>query len=63
MLRAVACVCGPPVMIKYVNLKYIGSGFKEEDIYISLERYMKYGIGKCGYCNIGDKFVCVDDPI
>jgi sulfhydrogenase subunit gamma (sulfur reductase) len=61
--NGVAYVCGPPVMIKFVVLNLLKSGFKDENIYITLERYMKCGIGKCGHCNIGDKFVCTDGPV
>jgi len=59
----VAYVCGPPVMIRFVVLNLLKSGFKDENIYITLERYMKCGIGKCGHCNIGEKFVCTDGPV
>lgn len=61
--NAVAFVCGPPIMIKFVILKLIESGFKDKDIIMTLERYMKCGIGKCGHCNIGEKFVCIDGPV
>jgi len=61
--NAVALVCGPPIMIKYVIKKLIDSGFKGKDIILTLERYMKCGIGKCGHCNIGEKFVCIDGPV
>lgn len=59
----VAYVCGPPIMIRFVVERLIRSGFKDENIFITLERYMKCGIGKCGHCNIGEKFVCVDGPV
>lgn len=59
----VAYVCGPPIMIRFVIIELLQSGFKDENIYMSLERYMKCGIGKCGHCNIGAKFVCVDGPV
>lgn len=59
----VAFVCGPPIMIKYVVTELLQSGFKDENIYITLERYMKCGIGKCGHCNIGERFVCIDGPV
>jgi len=59
----VAFVCGPPIMIKYVVTELLQSGVKDENIYITLERYMKCGIGKCGHCNIGEKFVCIDGPV
>jgi len=50
-------------MIRFVLEKLMGTGFKDENIYVSLERYMKCGIGKCGHCNIGEKFVCIDGPV
>ena len=61
--NAVALVCGPPVMIRFVIEELVNSGFKEKDIILTLERYMKCGIGKCGHCNIGEKFVCIDGPV
>jgi len=59
----VAYVCGPPIMIRFVIIELTKSGFKDENIYVTLERYMKCGIGKCGHCNIGPKFVCIDGPV
>lgn len=61
--NAVAFVCGPPIMIKFVVMKLAESGFKDKDIIMTLERYMKCGIGKCGHCNVGEKFVCIDGPV
>lgn len=61
--NAVAIVCGPPVMIKFAVMRLQKSGFQDRDIIMTLERYMKCGIGKCGHCNIGEKFVCVDGPV
>lgn len=61
--NAVSIVCGPPIMMKFVTQKLIESGFKPKDIIMTLERYMKCGIGKCGHCNIAEKFVCVDGPV
>lgn len=61
--NAIAIVCGPPIMIKFVVIQLQKSGFKDKDIIMTLERYMKCGIGKCGHCNIGEKFVCVDGPV
>ncbi|MBI4739916.1 FAD/NAD(P)-binding protein [Candidatus Woesearchaeota archaeon] len=61
--NAVSIVCGPPIMMKFVTAKLVESGFKDEEIIMTLERYMKCGIGKCGHCNIGEKFVCVDGPV
>jgi sulfite reductase subunit B len=61
--NAVSIVCGPPIMMKFVTMKLTESGFKDKDIIMTLERYMKCGIGKCGHCNIGEKFVCIDGPV
>jgi sulfhydrogenase subunit gamma (sulfur reductase) len=58
-----AVVCGPPIMIKFTLLSLFELGFPPEKIYTSLERRMKCGIGKCGRCNIGPKYVCVDGPV
>ena len=56
-------VCGPPVMIKYVLKELENLGVKKEQIYTTLELKMKCGVGKCGRCNIGDKYVCKDGPV
>lgn len=56
-------VCGPPIMIKYVLQALEEMGFKKEQVYTTLELKMKCGIGKCGRCNIGDKYVCRDGPV
>ena len=61
--NGVAYVCGPPIMIRFVIERLTRTGFRDENIYISLERYMKCGIGKCGHCNIGATFVCIDGPV
>jgi sulfhydrogenase subunit gamma (sulfur reductase) len=61
--NSVSIVCGPPVMMSSVAYLLLKSGFSENDIFMTLERYMKCGIGKCGHCNIGNKFVCTDGPV
>ncbi|MFX1340835.1 MAG: heterodisulfide reductase subunit F, partial [Promethearchaeota archaeon] len=61
--NAVAVVCGPPIMIKTTIAVLEELKFKDEQILNSLEMRMKCGIGKCGRCNIGNKFVCVDGPV
>jgi len=55
--------CGPPIMIKYVIELLKKQGFTNQQIYVSLERLMKCGIGKCGHCMVGDKYVCRDGPV
>lgn len=60
---AFAVVCGPPVMIKYTLPVLFKLGFARDRIYTSLEKRMKCGIGKCGRCNIGDRYICKDGPV
>lgn len=59
----IAVTCGPPIMIKFVlrGLKEIE--FEDHQIFTTLEKRMKCGIGICGRCNIGTKYVCVDGPV
>lgn len=61
--NAIVLVCGPPIMIHFTNPVVLELGFKKEDIILSLENRMKCGIGKCGRCNVGPKYVCVDGPV
>ena len=56
-------VCGPPVMIKFTLKALIEQGFKRNNVYTTMELRMKCGVGKCGRCNIGDKYVCKDGPV
>lgn len=56
-------MCGPPVLIHLSLDALIKLGFKKEQIFTTMEMRMKCGIGKCGRCNIGDKFVCKDGPV
>lgn len=59
----VAITCGPPIMIKFVLQGLDKMGFTPEQVITTLELRMKCGIGKCGRCNIGDKYVCKDGPV
>lgn len=61
--NTIAITCGPPIMIKYVLESLEKLNFQPEQIYTTLEMKMKCGIGKCGRCNIGEKFVCIDGPV
>ncbi len=61
--NTVAIVCGPPVMIKFTLPILSKLGFKDEDIFTTLENRMKCGFGKCGRCNVGKVFVCKDGPV
>ena len=60
----VFAVCGPPLMMKAVYLKLLKLGYKPNQIYVSLERNMKCGIGKCGRCMLSNGlYVCKDGPV
>ena len=59
----VVMTCGPEIMMHFVVLGLLKLGFEAGQIYVSMERRMKCGIGKCGHCQIGPKFVCKDGPI
>ena len=58
-----ALLCGPPIMIKFCLQALQEMGFSKEQVYTTLELRMKCGIGKCGRCNIGSKYVCKDGPV
>ncbi len=61
--NAMTIICGPPIMIKFVLLGLKRLGFADEQMIMTLEAKMKCGIGKCGRCNMGEKFVCLDGPV
>lgn len=58
-----AVTCGPPIMIKFTLQALKDLGFADEQIITTLEKRMKCGVGLCGRCNIGGKYVCVDGPV
>lgn len=58
-----AIICGPPIMIKFTQPVLDNLGYAHDHIIMSLEMRMKCGIGICGRCNIGEKFVCKDGPV
>lgn len=61
--NAVSIVCGPPIMMKFVTFKLLDMGFKDNQIYLSMEKNMSCGIGKCGHCRIGPYYACKDGPV
>ena len=61
--NCIAVLCGPPIMIKFTLQALQKLNFPEDQIYTTLEKRMKCGIGICGRCNIGHKYVCVDGPV
>ena len=58
-----AVVCGPPVMYKFVVAEFLRIGIPDDQIFMTLERRMKCGMGKCGQCVVGHKYSCVDGPV
>ncbi len=61
--NCVAVLCGPPIMIKFTLMALDELGFSHENVYTTLEKRMKCGIGICGRCGIGGKYVCLDGPV
>lgn len=62
-IKTFAIVVGPPVMYKFVIRKVIDKGIPQNQIYLSLERHMKCGVGKCGHCQIGQYYCCQQGPV
>jgi NAD(P)H-flavin reductase len=61
--NTVAITCGPPVMYRFVLMECFGKGISEGNIYLSLERRMKCGVGKCGHCQINNVYACQSGPV
>ena len=58
-----AIVVGPPIMMKFAVAEFLKLGMKEEQIWISQERKMCCGLGKCGHCRMNDTYICLDGPV
>ncbi|MBR9676692.1 anaerobic sulfite reductase subunit AsrB [Candidatus Woesearchaeota archaeon] len=61
--QKIVALCGPPVMINKCIEVLKTKGFNEDQLYVSLERHMKCGTGKCGHCMVQEKYVCCDGPV
>jgi len=61
--HTVAVIVGPPIMYKFVIPELYDKGLRDADIVVSLERYMKCGVGKCGHCTIDHLYCCLDGPV
>lgn len=61
--NTIAVTCGPPVMIKFVLEVLEKMGYTDDQVITTLEMRMKCGIGKCGRCNIGSEYICLDGPV
>jgi len=60
---AKADVCGTPIMMKFATFKLQELGVKDSNIYLSMEKNMSCGFGKCGHCRIGPYYCCKDGPV
>ena len=58
-----AVTVGPPIMYRYVLLELLGKGITEGNIWLSLERRMKCGVGKCGHCQMHHIYTCIEGPV
>ncbi len=61
--NTVSVICGPPIMYKFVITELLAHKFDPNSIFLSLERNMKCGVGKCGHCQINNLYVCQDGPV
>ena len=61
--KSVAVVCGPSIMMKFGTIRLLEMGYQEDQIYLSMEKNMSCGLGKCGHCMMGEFFVCKDGPV
>ena len=61
--NTITAIVGPPIMYKFVLMSLKTKRIPEENIYLSLERRMKCGVGKCGHCQINHSYVCQDGPV
>ena len=59
----VVMMCGPQIMMKFGIIGLEKDGFSPDDIFVSLERRMKCGVGMCGHCQTGPAHVCKDGPV
>jgi len=60
--NTIAITEGPPVMYRFVLMELLGKGIPEGQIWLSLERRMKCGVGKCGHCQINGLYCCQQGP-
>lgn len=62
-LQTIAIICGPPVMYRFVLLELWRHQLAASRTYLSLERRMKCGVGKCGHCQINGIYACQEGPV
>ena len=62
-INTTAMICGPEIMMRYTISELVKSSVSHENIFMSMERNMKCGIGFCGHCQYGTEFICKDGPV
>lgn len=60
---AIAMICGPEVMMRFVALALVERGMQASRIRLSMERNMQCALKQCGHCQLGSAFVCADGPV
>ena len=61
--RTIVMVCGPPILNRVAAWQFLQLHVPPEQVFVSLERNMNCGFGRCGHCQYGSKFVCTDGPV
>ncbi len=61
--NTVGFICGPGIMMRFTVREFQQRGVPDDRVYISMERNMKCGVGLCGHCQFGPKFICKDGPV
>ena len=65
--KTTVALCGPPAMYRSMFEQLVELNYDPRRIFVTLERRMKCGVGKCGHCNLGNstswKYACVDGPV
>jgi len=61
--NTIALVCGPEIMMRFTVKDLMARGLRENQVYLSLERRMRCGVGFCGHCQVGPLFVCTEGPV
>ncbi|MGE3804967.1 MAG: FAD/NAD(P)-binding protein [Gemmataceae bacterium] len=61
--RTLGMVCGPEVMMRFVQREFEKRGIADDALYLSLERNMQCAVGFCGHCQFGPEFLCISGPV
>jgi NAD(P)H-flavin reductase len=61
--RTIGLMCGPEVMMRFVQREFEKRGVSDDRLYLSLERNMHCAVGFCGHCQFGPEFICTNGPV